>query len=1145
MLYEKLVSVGPCWFWVESRADVLFHFQLPMIHRCFWFLAISSVIGVFPLKAAESAPDVTNLKLRSSGAFSFDGLDFALVHFSPDWSAVSQEGVRPEAGYPHQGDPTWETRGALTVPGGDRLSYDQRITRIDGRAFDADYLVTQPEGIQTQELALQVILPLELDAGRPVVLDGVARELPKQAERKVLLAEPAVKQRTLLLPAATGTIEIKGVFGVLVQDNRQWKQDAYTVRLQVPLPDGQLKQAALKLSLRHIPSLSVPVSLRGVANRGFRDEVEDDRKGGWTDQGPTNDLAAFTPGTQALAGVTFDVADPATNDGRAALVLSHSGRGGVAASAVVPVPDRPVWRNLYLLHAGERLPDDGATVGRLRVRYADGTEGVQAVQVGRDVGNWWHPTPRANAVVGWEGENASSMVGLYVSRFALEQKPVVEVVLEGEGDALWMVAGMSGSPDDITPVRHMIPLEVKAGLEWAPYAHSVEIESGGVFDFSELADAPAGKHGPLVATPAGHFEFAGQPGTRVRLWGVNLCFSANYLEPAEADRLAARLAASGYNTVRFHHYDRELIAKGGPSHEPDPSQLDKLDYLFAAMKRHGIYVNIDLFTVRVFSKDEMAAMGIDRQADTVAQFKALVPISEDAFAAWSRFAQLLLTHENPYTGLTWAADPALIGICPVNEDTLTVWVDCTPDVRRRYDEAFAVWWMEPGNSEKSGGDRVVGFNRFLNERQGASDARMHAFLRSIGVKAPITGVNFMNAQAQTFLREHYDYVDNHQYWDHPSFPEKQWSLPYGFEQVSAVRFAGHVPRGMMSARLWGKPYVVSEFNYVRPNQYRAEGGVLMPAYASLQDWDGLYNFDYAAKRAAALDGGAASTFSIAEDPIGLLADRVSALLFRRGDIAPGRHAIGYAVQASEAFSSQGKGFPAEFARLGLVTRIGSGTGSAAEELARHGLDAVVGGTEVSPENPASRIYPANADIARRLEIDGVLPPGSTDQQGLRFVSDTGQIELRQQDGALKVVTERSELFVLPAGQLSEGARVTVKNGTTFGTVSVIALDGKSLAVSGRVLVMHLTDVLATGMKFADQDRRLELARGGAPHLVRAGGAEIRLRLDAGKTWQAWAVDATGKREREVNLARDGDSWVLQAQTVTPDGTQLAYELAVR
>ncbi|MDR2674300.1 MAG: glycosyl hydrolase family 5, partial [Opitutaceae bacterium] len=40
----------------------------------------------------------------------------------------------------------------------------------------------------------------------------------------------------------------------------------------------------------------------------------------------------------------------------------------------------------------------------------------------------------------------------------------------------------------------------KPGPDWAPYAHSVEIAPGGVFDYSANLDAPAGKHGALRAT---------------------------------------------------------------------------------------------------------------------------------------------------------------------------------------------------------------------------------------------------------------------------------------------------------------------------------------------------------------------------------------------------------------------------------------------------------------------------------------------------------------------------------------------------------------------------------------------------------------------------------------------------------------------
>jgi len=53
---------------------------------------------------------------------------------------------------------------------------------------------------------------------------------------------------------------------------------------------------------------------------------------------------------------------------------------------------------------------------------------------------------------------------------------------------------------------------------------------------------------------------------------------------------------------------------------------------------------------------------------------------------------------------------------------------------------------------------------------------------------------------------------------------------------------------------------------------------------------------------------------------------------------------------------------------------------------------------------------------------------------------------------------------------------------------------------------------------------------------------IRLRLADG-VWKAWAVDSTGKRVREVPLRHEGATWLLQASTIMPEGTQLAWELA--
>ena len=903
-----------------------------------------------------------------------------------------------------------------------------------------------------------------------------------------------------------------------------------------------------------------PLSLEAVANRGFRDEVAGDARGGWTDQGPDNDLSTFRPGRFPVSGVDFDVLDPRRHDGRAVLVLGQAsqqvahdpGEAARAAtdqpppgtdaipSARLPVPGH-IYRNLYLLHASASPPLPPQPVGYLVAHYADGSQTRHELLNRRDIGSWRDPAPAENAEIAWESENPTASIGLFLSGFRVEEKPLAAIGFELAGAAPWMIVGLSGSRDDIEVGTIAQPFTVEPGPDWGPYAHSLDVTPGGVFDFSSLLHVPAGRHGAIRTTPDGHFEFEGRPGVRERFWGVNLCFSAQFLEKDEADLLAERLARSGYNSVRFHHFDADLVRGGSRSWELDPAALDQLDYLFAAMKARGLYLNIDLYSSRPFSPEEYDHWGLPPGRGRTA-FKSLLPISEGTFESWARFATNLLTHRNPYTGLTWAEDPALIGICPVNENPLFNRIEQDAAIFALYQQAFT----------KAGGEGPAtstnpAFNRFIHETNVRSDRRMFDHLRSLGTKALLTGANYTISQGLAYVREHYDYVDCHSYWDHPKFPERSWALPIAFGQGSSVRARAKMPNRIMPTRLFGRPFVSTEFNFCRPNQYRYEGAVLMPAYAGLQDWDGLYNFQYAMSRTMAIHSGVENYFAIANDPIGLIADRVGSFLFQRGDIAPAKQALVFAVQPSEAFSALGRLFPGDFSPLGLVSRLGSLTGTPADVLAQanpaQNIVAAITGT--LPAGSPVNSYAMHPDLAAELQHDGVLPSGSVSSDQSRYTSDTGQISLSSDTGAVKVITPRSELFLLPPDGTLSGDRVEVINGGTRGAVSVITLvsddDDLSLAQARRLLITHLTDALPAGMTFAHTDRKRLTSWGQGPHLVARGDADITLRLPDGD-WRAWAVDATGARTRELRLERQGDRFRLPLSTVTPEGTQVAYEL---
>jgi len=712
----------------------------------------------------------------------------------------------------------------------------------------------------------------------------------------------------------------------------------------------------------------------------------------------------------------------------------------------------------------------------------------------------------------------------------------------------WAQDGTAPDLNAIPTATTNEPTTIVTDTKWAPYDYSLEINQGSVFDFSSINDAPAGKYGPVIVAPNGHFEFKNQPGVHARFWGVNICTQALYIDKDQVDQVAERLARSGYNVVRIHHFDRDLLRHGSTSYDIDPAQLDRLEYFVSAMEKRGIYINFDLYSLRDFSDAEAISFGWpavrDKTFNRGRWFKATMPVSDAAFDSWKKFSQNLLTHRNPYTGLTWAEDPAIVGICPLNEDTLAAHVMKVAALLKLYDDKFAAWQSDPANQGKAAQNPADAFNEFLLEMEMKNDQRMHDFLRSIGVQAPITGCNYIDSELQAFLREHYDYVDDHDYWDMPVWIGAEWSLPFMTHNADPVRDTAKMPRDLMPSRVFGKPFTITEYSYVWPTSDRGVGGVLMSTYASLQDWDGIYYFAYAGKPDSVMNPGRSGILDLTPDPVNLLADRVGALIFRRGDVKPATHGICFAVEKDAALAG-GKGiwhgFPKEFSPLGLITRIGDSTAKPGSILSsdtgiQTGISAVV--TEPKSDVSGSHIYKLDNALADRLHQDGILPKESDDH----YISETGQIDLATADATIKVITDKSECYSLPPKHKLKGSFVTVQNGDVQSTVSVVAVDDKPLTESHRILVLHLTNSLNMGTRFKTPQQQEVDDWGTLPHMVRRGETDITFQVSDPDSWQAWAVDASGKHLGAVDLAKVDGGFLLKADTFFKDGTCLAYEL---
>ena len=672
----------------------------------------------------------------------------------------------------------------------------------------------------------------------------------------------------------------------------------------------------------------------------------------------------------------------------------------------------------------------------------------------------------------------------------------------------------------------MIPYRVVPdGKTWVKLPHRHGIEPGGILDFSVLNDAPAGKYGRIISKD-GHFAYE-QTGRRVRLIGTNLCYTANYLKKPEADRIAAHFQKMGYNAVRFHHTDVHL-RKGNwgstVSDDIDPEYLDRLDYLFAAMKKAGLYVTIDLYSQRRFGKGEI--LGVDRVVE--GDIKGLLPIHEPAFEAWKKLVVKWMNHVNPYTGLAWKDDPALVFVCPLNEDTVaSAWGGVA---RPFYLARFAEWKKQNGLTSTVGDPaRDPLFARFLIEVKMASNRKVAAFLRDLGVKAMLSGSNWWDTKAQAFTRDQFDVVDNHQYADHP----QPWSLPAKYNQQSTLR--SHptymTPIFMASTRQFGKPFTVTEYNFCAPNRYRAEGGALMGAYASLQDWDGLYRFAWAHNAKRVNDSLSLFGFDLSSDPLNQLTERQIVLLFGRGDIAPAKKRFVYGVTMDDA-TRQGVGgmwakglFPHAFNAMALVSQTGSQVIEGGRPI-NGTFDAVVtDGVPVDEATLNGNAYRANAALPK---------------VGKEVVSDTGEIRLDRTNGSIRIRTPKTNCIVAPKGVDAEAGSLAIRNNTAFCSVSASAMDGRDLADSRRVLLLHLTDVLNTGMQFRTEKMLTLVAYGSLPHIVRAGSVDITLK-NSQPGLRLYACDSTGRRIHQVETTYADGAYRFQAVIAKATPT-MVYEL---
>ena len=631
--------------------------------------------------------------------------------------------------------------------------------------------------------------------------------------------------------------------------------------------------------------------------------------------------------------------------------------------------------------------------------------------------------------------------------------------------ATFHTGGADGEAPDPLTLSVAQPIRIAAGPDCIPLAQKPWIEPGSALDFTAVIPhhAPAGKFGRVVVR-GGHFEFEDLPGVPQRFYGVNICDSANLPETAEeAERIASNLARMGYNAVRIHHHEKWLVAGDGTS--LDPAKMAKFDQFVAACIENGLYLTTDIFVSRSH-KLAWLALGIDRNGTIPPDdFKALCAFYEPAFSNLCAWGRAFFGHVNPHTGRTLAEEPALATLALVNEGNLGNRGGAALRNLPGVEEAWRRWLEDSGHCA-SAAQPALPDNlysqpaaTFLADAEARLYERLRDFVRDeLRCPVPLSNISAWFEPAQYALpRAGFDYIDTHFYVDHPQFLDKPWRQPSRCSNANPMRGSDRGAQDCVWYRQFGKPFCVSEFNYCGPGSYRGVGGIATGAIGALQDWDGIWRFDWAHTRGGiANPSGPIGYFDIVNDPLSLAAERAALCLFLRGDLAP-LEAEDPLVLDPAALRDQAFGAP-RLASLG--------------DNAKAWKSRV--GTTVDGNRGRSEASDGNRKTQSAVSIDPV--------------SGTFLIDTPRTCGGF------AESGAHSAGPLRFNLAVSGEAQDTPATVWVSSLDGSPIATSSHLLLTHLTDVQNSGIEYADPDCTILLKWGSLPHLMRNGAADIELTL---------------------------------------------------
>ena len=699
---------------------------------------------------------------------------------------------------------------------------------------------------------------------------------------------------------------------------------------------------------------------------------------------------------------------------------------------------------------------------------------------------------------------------------------------------------------------------------WAFIPAEDEFRADALLDLRTLNEEESGETG-FVGLSQDRNSFVRGDGKPIRFWTIGSDIYRR--SPEDMDRHCRFLAKLGVNMVRLH----ATIAKteeGSAVTDVNEKEIEGIFRFIKSAKQNGIYLTISPYYGH---HNTPKSWGLTGYAPTQMPWGAIFidPVMQEGYRAWTR---ALYTRENQHTGLAIKDDPTVAILQVHNEDSIFFWTmqHLPKPQMERLAKSFGEWLAKKyGSLEKAGQAwqgqaheedefaagmagifstwhmtqdfqgamalRMRDQVQFMAEYQRAFYAEMGRYLREeLGCKQLLNATNWRTANDQRLKdierwtyaaldidaeNEYYgsDYqhvgenngyrIDPDHYVVHESALKKPLEITTNFKQQ-----VGH-------------PFIVTETSWKNPNLYQTEGPFLISAYQSLSGVDAVFWFS-ATEPTWHLDPRFPWWNVRGMNPIhkwtcstptlqGMFP--AAALVYRQGYLRQGE----VVVHEERTLESLFKREPAiiDDNEIYGINRDADELQSASRgngQLSRAAF--LVGRVEARLDGDRKKT--STTDFVKQL-----------DAKNRTIHSNTGELELRYDVGLCLMKAPAAQGvagFLRSAGGKFKLGDVTIQSDNDYATISVVSMDGQSLADSKKVLVQVGTTARLTGWeekdaKFDFQKQTIEgkqiVNTGTPPWRIANINAEISIANP--HLAKATLLDIGGYAVRELPLERNG------------------------